>query len=74
MIDPTLNFNFVKTSVYALGSGLGYCLAICLMAGIRNKLKEADIPEPLQGLGSTVIVTGLMALAFMGFTGMVELG
>ena len=53
---------------------MGYCLAICLMAGIRNKLKEADIPEPLQGLGSTVIVTGLMALAFMGFTGMVELG
>ena len=35
---------------------------------------EADIPEPLQGLGSTVIVTGLMALEFMGFTGMVELG
>ena len=74
MIDPTLNFNFVKTSVYALGSGMGYCLAICLMAGIRNKLKEADIPEPLQGLGSTVIVTGLMALAFVGVTGMVELG
>jgi Na+-transporting NADH:ubiquinone oxidoreductase subunit NqrE len=44
------------------------------MAGIRNKLQDADIPEPLQGLGSTVIITGIMALAFMGFTGMVELG
>lgn len=74
MVDPNLNFDLFKTGVYALGSGLGYCLAICLMAGIRNKLQDADIPEPLQGLGSTVIVTGLMALAFMGFTGMVELG
>jgi len=48
-------------------------MAICLMAGIRQRLEVADIPKPLRGLGITVIVTGLMAMAFMGFTGMVDL-
>ena len=73
MIDPDLKLGFWKTAAYGLGSGLGWLLAICLMAGIRQRLAAADIPRPLRGLGITVIVTGLMAMAFMGFTGMVDL-
>jgi Na+-transporting NADH:ubiquinone oxidoreductase subunit E len=73
MIDPDLRLGLGKTAAYGLGSGLGWMLAICLMAGIRQRLAFADIPRPLRGLGITVIVTGLMAMAFMGFTGMVDL-
>jgi Na+-transporting NADH:ubiquinone oxidoreductase subunit E len=73
MIDPDLRLGFWKTAAYGLGSGLGWLLAICLMAGIRQRLAYADIPRPLRGLGITVIITGLMAMAFMGFTGMVDL-
>ena len=51
------------------GNGVGWMLAICLMAGIREKIKEADIPKPLRGLGLTLIITGVMAMAFMGFKG-----
>ncbi len=73
MIDPDLKFGLAKTAAYGLGSGLGWMLAICLMAGIRERLEAADVPLPLRGLGITVIVTGLMAMAFMGFTGIVDL-
>jgi Na+-transporting NADH:ubiquinone oxidoreductase subunit E len=73
MINPDYKFGLLMTAGYALGSGLGYLLAICLMAGIRLRLEHADIPKPLQGLGIAVIITGLMAMAFMGFTGVVDL-
>jgi len=73
MIDPDLDLGLAKTAAYGLGSGLGWLLAICLMSGIRQRLQFADIPRPLRGLGITVIITGLMAMAFMGFTGMVDL-
>jgi Na+-transporting NADH:ubiquinone oxidoreductase subunit E len=62
-------FTLSTTLVYALGSGLGWMLAICLMAGIRQRLQHANIPKPLKGLGITMIITGLMAMAFMGFQG-----
>ena len=73
MIDPELQFGLVQTAFYGLGSGLGWMLAICLMAGIRQRLEHSDVPAPLKGLGITLLVTGLMAMAFMGFTGMVDL-
>jgi Na+-transporting NADH:ubiquinone oxidoreductase subunit E len=73
MIDPDKKFTLWKTGAYGLGSGLGWLLAICLMAGIRQKLDYADVPKPLRGLGITMIVTGLMAMAFMGFSGVVDL-
>jgi Na+-transporting NADH:ubiquinone oxidoreductase subunit E len=72
MIDPNHQMGLAQAGAYGLGSGLGWMMAICLMAGIRTRLEEADIPRPLRGLGITVIVTGLMALAFMGFAGMVD--
>jgi Na+-transporting NADH:ubiquinone oxidoreductase subunit E len=66
------DYSFIVTVGYGLGSGLGWCLAILAMAGIRQKLKESRIPEGLQGPGITLIIAGLMALAFIGFTGVLQ--
>ncbi|MFA6334588.1 MAG: NADH:ubiquinone reductase (Na(+)-transporting) subunit E [Bacteroidales bacterium] len=54
---------------YALGSGIGWALAIVSLAAIREKLKYSNIPAPLRGLGITFIVVGLMGIAFMSFMG-----
>jgi Na+-transporting NADH:ubiquinone oxidoreductase subunit E len=56
--------------VYALGSGIGWTLAICLMGAIREKLQYSDVPKPLQGLGITFITVGLMAMAMLCFSGL----
>jgi Na+-transporting NADH:ubiquinone oxidoreductase subunit E len=55
---------------YALGSGIGWLLAIVALAGIREKMEYNDVPKPLQGLGITFITVGLMAMAFMCFSGL----
>ena len=55
---------------YASGSGLGWMLAIVCLAGIREKMEYNDVPKPLQGLGITFITVGLMAMAFMCFSGL----
>ena len=62
---PTVAHSFA----YAIGSGLGWLLAIASMAAIRERLKYANIPEPLQGNGIAYIITGLMGLGFMAFLG-----
>jgi len=61
--------NLGEATVYALGSGVGWFLAIIGIAAIREKIEYSNIPAPLRGLGITFIVTGLMGLAFMGFMG-----
>jgi Na+-transporting NADH:ubiquinone oxidoreductase subunit E len=61
--------NIGEASVYGLGSGIGWFLAIISIAAIREKLKYSDVPAPLRGLGITFIVTGLMGIAFMSFMG-----
>lgn len=55
---------------YAAGSGIGWILAIVCLAGIREKMEYNDVPKPLQGLGITFITVGLMAMAFMCFSGL----
>ncbi|MCF7985074.1 MAG: NADH:ubiquinone reductase (Na(+)-transporting) subunit E [Thiohalocapsa sp.] len=62
-------YNLAESTVYGFGSGLGWALALVLLAGIREKLKYSDVPNGLQGLGITFIITGLMAMAFMSFSG-----
>ncbi len=62
--------NIGDAFAYALGSGLGWLVAICCLAGIREKMEYNDVPKPLQGLGITFIVVGLMAMAFMCFSGL----
>ena len=62
--------NVGVATVYGLGSGIGWMLAIVGMAAIREKLAYSDIPKPLKGLGITFIITGLMGMAFMCFSGL----
>ena len=61
--------NVMEATSFALGSGVGWFLAIAAIAAIREKLRYSDIPAPLRGLGITFILTGLMGMAFMAFMG-----
>ncbi|MEX0717878.1 MAG: NADH:ubiquinone reductase (Na(+)-transporting) subunit E [Planctomycetaceae bacterium] len=63
------DYTFIQSVEYGFGSGLGWALAIVLLAGIREKLKYSDVPDGLKGLGITFITVGLMAMAFMAFSG-----
>ena len=63
------SYTFPETVVYGFGSGVGWMLAIVSMATIKMKLRYADVPEGLQGFGINMITTGLMAMAFMLFSG-----
>lgn len=58
-----------EATVFGLGSGVGWWLAIILIAAIREKIRYSNVPAPLRGLGITFIITGLMAIAFMSFMG-----
>ena len=62
--------NVGEASVYAFGSGLGWMFAIVILAAIREKMAFCDVPKPLRGLGITFIMVGLMAIAFMCFSGL----
>jgi Na+-transporting NADH:ubiquinone oxidoreductase subunit E len=62
-------YNFLESTVFGLGCGVGWAIAIAALAGIREKMKYSDVPPPLRGLGITFITVGLMALAFMSFGG-----
>lgn len=64
------DYDLVESTVYGLGAGVGWALAIVALAGIREKLKYSDVPEGLQGLGVTFMTVGLMSLGFMSFGGM----
>jgi Na+-transporting NADH:ubiquinone oxidoreductase subunit E len=64
------DYDFGESVVYGLGTGIGWSLAVVLLAGIREKLKYSDVPDGLQGLGITFITVGLMSLGFMAFSGM----
>lgn len=63
------DYGFAQAATYGIASGFGWALAITAMAGVREKLKYSDVPEGLQGLGITFITAGLMAMAFMSFSG-----
>jgi len=67
-----LQYNVVQALIYGFGAGAGWMLAIVLMAGIRERLKKSQIPPALEGPGIALIITGIMALAFVGFSGMVQ--
>ena len=69
-VDAKAITSLLDAFMYALGSGLGWFLAIVCLAGIREKMEYNDVPKPLQGLGITFITVGLMAMAFMCFSGL----
>lgn len=66
-------YNFLQSLAYGAGGGIGWTLAILALAGIRQKVDESKIPKGLQGPGFAMIVTGIMALAFVGFSGILSI-
>jgi Na+-transporting NADH:ubiquinone oxidoreductase subunit E len=66
-------YNFIQTFAFGLGGGAGWLLAIVLLGGIREKINESALPKGLAGPGITLIIIGIMALAFMGFSGMIKI-
>jgi len=67
------DYSFLSAVAYGFGSGVGWALAIVAMAGIRDRMKKANVPHGLEGPGITLIIAGIMALAFMGFSGIIKL-
>lgn len=70
LLNVQEGFDFVHTLVYSFSAGLSFMLAIVLFAGVRERLETADIPKALQGFPIALVTAGLLALAFLGFSGM----
>ena len=70
LLNTQYNFNFLQSVVYGVTGGMGFMLAICLMASVREKVAFADYPESFEGFPVALVTAGLIALAFMGFSGM----
>ena len=66
-------YSFMQSAGFGTGAGLGWALAIVLMAGLREKMAYSNIPRPFQGVAIIMVVTGVMAMTFMGFAGMVSI-
>ncbi len=66
------NYSFLESVIFGLGAGVGFTIALVVMAGIREELVFSDVPEPLKGAGITLIIAGMLALAFMGFGGIIS--
>lgn len=73
LVSAGEKYSFVQSLAFALGSGLGFALALIIMASIREKLELADVPAPFRGLPMAFMITGLIALAFTGFSGLITL-
>jgi electron transport complex protein RnfA len=73
LINAEEHYSLFESMALALGSGLGFSLALIIMASIREKLELADVPKSFQGLPISFVLTGLIALAFLGFSGMITL-
>ena len=70
LLNTQYKFGFLQSTVYGITGGMGFMLAICLMASVREKVEFADYPESFNGFPIALVTAGLIALAFMGFNGM----
>ncbi|MEJ2702786.1 MAG: Rnf-Nqr domain containing protein [Sedimentisphaerales bacterium] len=66
-------YTFIQSVGFGFGAGVGWALAIVLMAGLRQKMRYSKVPKPFQGVAIAMIVTCVLAMAFMGFAGMVSI-
>ncbi|MDD2233598.1 MAG: Rnf-Nqr domain containing protein [Desulfitobacteriaceae bacterium] len=73
LINIEANYSFAFSTVHAFGAGVGFALALVLMASLREKIRFADVPKPLEGLGIAFILAGCLSLAFFGFSGMISI-
>jgi Na+-transporting NADH:ubiquinone oxidoreductase subunit E len=69
----TRNYGFMQSVAFGFGGGLGWMLAIVLIAGLRQKMTYSNVPRPFKGVAIVMIITGIMAMIFMGFAGMVKI-
>ncbi len=67
------DYNLVTSTVFGFGAGVGFTLAISLMAGIRENIEFGDVPAPFRGIPITLITAAIMSLAFMGFSGLISM-
>ena len=67
------DYSFIQSVSFGFGGGVGWAVAIILMAGLRQKMRYSDVPKPFKGVAIAMIVTGVLAMAFMGFAGMVTI-
>jgi len=70
VLNVDQKLNFLESTVQGFAAGVGFTLALLLMAGLRERLESADVPKPLRGVPIAFIMASLMALAFMGFSGL----
>jgi Na+-transporting NADH:ubiquinone oxidoreductase subunit E len=63
------NYTFIESTVYGFGSGIGFFMAIASMAAIRHRIRYSNVPSELRGVGMTMLLTGLVSMAFMAFSG-----
>jgi electron transport complex protein RnfA len=70
LFEALREYSFIESLFFGLGGGVGFTMALVLMAGIREELEFADVPKALQGAPMTLLVAGMLALAFMGFAGL----
>jgi electron transport complex protein RnfA len=70
LFQTNKGYNLIQCLVYALGAGVGFTLALVLMAGIREKLELASVPQLVQGTAITLMIAGILSLSFMGFAGL----
>jgi electron transport complex protein RnfA len=73
LINAGEHYSFIQSIVFGFGSGIGFAIALIIMASIREKLELADVPASFRGLPMAFVVTGLIALAFTGFSGLITL-
>jgi Na+-translocating ferredoxin:NAD+ oxidoreductase subunit A len=73
VINIQASYNFWESVLFGFGAAAGFALALVLFSGIRERLELSDIPKPLQGTAIALVTAGLLALAFMGFTGLVKM-
>lgn len=73
LLNVANHYSFFKSIVASIGAGTGFALALVMMASIREKLEYSDIPKAFQGLGIAFITAGMLALAFLGFSGMIPM-
>jgi electron transport complex protein RnfA len=70
LFQTNKGYDFLQSIVYALGAGAGFTLALVLIAGLREQLEYAEVPEVIKGTVLTLMVAGILSLAFMGFSGL----
>jgi len=70
LFQTNKGYGFTQAIVYALGAGAGFALALVLMAGVREKLDLADVPEIFKGTAAALVVAGILSMGFMGFAGL----